>query len=45
MPPTWHAHAYVLACLQAMISGAFSIVRQAMAMGCFPRLRVLHTSK
>lgn len=29
---------------QAMISGTFSIVRQAMAMGCFPRLRVVHTS-
>ncbi|GAQ87155.1 Potassium transporter family protein [Klebsormidium nitens] len=29
---------------QAMISGAFSIVKQSMALGCFPRLRVFNTS-
>lgn len=29
---------------QALITGAFSIVWQSMALGCFPRLRVKHTS-
>jgi KUP system potassium uptake protein len=29
---------------QAMISGAFSIVKQSIALGCFPRVRVIHTS-
>jgi KUP system potassium uptake protein len=29
---------------QAMISGAFSIVKQSIALGCFPRVRVMHTS-
>jgi K+ transporter len=29
---------------QAMISGAFSIVKQSIALGCFPRLRVINTS-
>lgn len=29
---------------QAMISGAFSIIKQSMALGCFPRLRVFNTS-
>ncbi|OVA11439.1 potassium transporter [Macleaya cordata] len=29
---------------QAMISATFSIVKQSMAMGCFPRVRVVHTS-
>lgn len=27
-----------------MISGAFSIIKQSMALGCFPRLRIVHTS-
>lgn len=30
---------------QAMISATFAIVYQAMALGCFPRVRVVHTSK
>ena len=30
---------------QALISGAFSLTYQAMALGVFPRLRVLHTNK
>lgn len=30
---------------QAMISGAFSILSQAVAMDCFPRIRILHTSR
>ncbi|CAI0410205.1 unnamed protein product [Linum tenue] len=29
---------------QAIISASFSIVQQAMAMGCFPRVKVVHTS-
>ncbi|KAK6915454.1 Potassium transporter [Dillenia turbinata] len=29
---------------QSMISGTFSIVQQAMALGCFPRVKVVHTS-
>jgi KUP system potassium uptake protein len=29
---------------QAMISGAFSIVKQSIALGCFPRVKVVHTS-
>ncbi len=30
---------------QALISGAFSLTYQAMALGVFPRLRVMHTNK
>ncbi|XP_055802588.1 potassium transporter 5-like [Solanum dulcamara] len=29
---------------QAMISGTFSIVSQAQSIGCFPRVKVIHTS-
>ncbi|CAN0916861.1 Potassium transporter 5, partial [Linum grandiflorum] len=29
---------------QAMISGAFAIVSQSLALGCFPRVKVVHTS-
>jgi KUP system potassium uptake protein len=29
---------------QALISGAFSLTRQAMQLGFFPRVRVLHTA-
>ncbi|KAI4343463.1 hypothetical protein L6164_010806 [Bauhinia variegata] len=29
---------------QAMISGAFSIIAQALSLGCFPRVKVVHTS-
>lgn len=31
--------------VQAMISGAFSIVRQSINLGCFPRLSIKHTSE
>ncbi|BAT80403.1 hypothetical protein VIGAN_02341400, partial [Vigna angularis var. angularis] len=27
-----------------MITGAFSIISQALSLGCFPRVRVVHTS-
>lgn len=27
-----------------MISGAFAIISQSLALGCFPRVKVLHTS-
>ncbi|XP_010543990.1 PREDICTED: putative potassium transporter 12 [Tarenaya hassleriana] len=30
---------------QAMISATYSCVKQAMALGCFPRLKIIHTSK
>lgn len=30
---------------QATISATFSIIKQALALGCFPRVRVIHTSK
>lgn len=30
---------------QATISATFSIIKQAIALGCFPRVKVLHTSK
>jgi K+ transporter len=29
---------------QSMISAAFSIIQQSIALGCFPRLTVVHTS-
>ncbi|KAL1337620.1 hypothetical protein HN51_032331 [Arachis hypogaea] len=29
---------------QALISGAFSIIQQSLAMGCFPNVKVVHTS-
>lgn len=29
---------------QAMISGAFAIVSQSLTLGCFPRVKVVHTS-
>lgn len=30
---------------QASISATFSIINQACALGCFPRVKVVHTSK
>ncbi|XP_006653356.1 potassium transporter 19-like [Oryza brachyantha] len=30
---------------QAMISGTFAIISQSQTLGCFPRVKVLHTSK
>ncbi|KAK8960084.1 Potassium transporter 5 [Platanthera guangdongensis] len=29
---------------QAMISGTFSIVQQSLSLGCFPRVKIVHTS-
>lgn len=29
---------------QAMISGAFSVIKQSLNLGCFPRVKVVHTS-
>ncbi|KAK0573468.1 hypothetical protein LWI29_008453 [Acer saccharum] len=29
---------------QAMISGSFSIIQQSLSLGCFPRVKVMHTS-
>ncbi|KOM29092.1 hypothetical protein LR48_Vigan635s001700 [Vigna angularis] len=36
--------AAVIIASQAMITGAFSIISQALSLGCFPRVRVVHTS-
>jgi len=30
---------------QAIISATFSIVKQCLALGCFPRVKVVHTSR
>ncbi|KAK8299851.1 hypothetical protein V6Z12_D05G348600 [Gossypium hirsutum] len=30
---------------QAMISATFSCVKQSMALGCFPRMKIIHTSR
>ncbi|KAA8529552.1 hypothetical protein F0562_033649 [Nyssa sinensis] len=30
---------------QAMISASFSCIKQAMALGCFPRMKIVHTSR
>lgn len=30
---------------QAMISASFSCVKQSMALGCFPRMKIVHTSR
>ncbi|KAJ7563724.1 hypothetical protein O6H91_03G123600 [Diphasiastrum complanatum] len=30
---------------QAMISATFSIIKQSLALGCFPRVKIVHTSK
>jgi KUP system potassium uptake protein len=49
-PAGWRAALIVLATIatiiasQAVITGAFSVLRQAAQLGLFPRLRVLHTS-
>ncbi|RVW54593.1 Potassium transporter 20 [Vitis vinifera] len=29
---------------QAMISGTFSIIQQSLSLGCFPRVKIMHTS-
>jgi len=29
---------------QAMISGTFSMVQQSLSLGCFPRVKIVHTS-
>lgn len=30
---------------QALISASFSIIKQSMALGCFPRVKMVHTSQ
>lgn len=30
---------------QALISATFSIIKQSMALGCFPRVKIVHTSQ
>ncbi|KAK8942230.1 putative potassium transporter 11 [Platanthera guangdongensis] len=39
------ATAAAIVASQATISATFSIIKQAVALGCFPRVRVVHTSK
>ena len=39
------ATAAAIVASQATISATFSIIKQALALGCFPRVKVLHTSK
>ncbi|MBV9929524.1 MAG: potassium transporter Kup [Alphaproteobacteria bacterium] len=49
-PPAWRFPLVILATVatviasQAVITGAYSVIRQAVQLGLFPRLRVLHTS-
>ncbi|KAH6837906.1 high affinity K+ transporter 5 [Perilla frutescens var. hirtella] len=38
------ANAAAIIASQAMISGAFAIISQSLSMGCFPRVKVVHTS-
>lgn len=38
------ANAAAIIASQAMISGAFAIISQSLALNCFPRVKVLHTS-
>ena len=44
---TYFVIAVAAACVasQTMISAAFSIVKQSIALNCFPRCTVIHTSK
>ncbi|XVF46034.1 hypothetical protein PTKIN_Ptkin02bG0255600 [Pterospermum kingtungense] len=39
------ATAAAIVASQAIISATFSIIKQALALGCFPRVKVIHTSK
>lgn len=39
------ATAAAIVASQATISATFSIIKQAHALGCFPRVKVAHTSK
>ncbi|GLT66556.1 hypothetical protein SLA2020_389140 [Shorea laevis] len=50
IPKTLYWPMFVVAVLaaiiasQAMISGTFSIIQQSLSLGCFPRVKVVHTS-
>ncbi|KAL7200268.1 hypothetical protein ACSBR1_032233 [Camellia fascicularis] len=50
IPGPMHWPMFVVAVLaaiiasQAMISGTFSIVQQSLSLGCFPRVKIIHTS-
>ncbi|KAG6509724.1 hypothetical protein ZIOFF_027732 [Zingiber officinale] len=39
------ATAAAIVASQATISATFSIIKQALALGCFPRVKIVHTSK
>lgn len=39
-----HAGTDIYGVAQAIISGTFSIIRQSLMLGCFPRVKIVHTS-
>jgi KUP system potassium uptake protein len=39
------ATASAIVASQATISATYSIIKQALALGCFPRVKIVHTSK
>ena len=39
------ATAAAIVASQATISATYSIIKQALALGCFPRVKIVHTSK
>jgi KUP system potassium uptake protein len=39
------ATAAAIVASQATISATYSIIKQALALGCFPRVKIIHTSK
>jgi KUP system potassium uptake protein len=39
------ATAAAIVASQATISATYSIIKQALALGCFPRVKIMHTSK
>ncbi|KAH9303016.1 hypothetical protein KI387_014599, partial [Taxus chinensis] len=51
IPDTVYWPMFVIATLaaivasQALISASFSIIKQSMALGCFPRVKIVHTSQ
>ncbi|KAL3359355.1 hypothetical protein AABB24_016095 [Solanum stoloniferum] len=51
IPKTIYWPMFVIAVLaaiiasQALISGTFAIIQQSLALGCFPRVKIVHTSK
>lgn len=42
---THHSALTLCMLFQAMITAAFSIIRQSMSLGCFPRLKIIQTNQ